>query len=118
VLQFLDNPTVHVAVARLRYMQRRLVEADQEIEHALRLRPGLPSALVVQPGLQHAAGDARTAAVTYAEAAARLDPSDGWWMEATLEHLVNLLDSNQLERVASVGEEIVARRLDASMVSG
>jgi Flp pilus assembly protein TadD len=110
-----NNPTVHVAIARLRYAQGRMAEASQEAERALRLRPGLPRALVVRADLQYAAGDARTAAATYAEAAARLDPRDGWWTEAMLKQLVNLLESGQLERAASVGEEIVRQRPDTSM---
>jgi O-antigen ligase len=109
-----NNPTVHVAIARLRYTQGRGAEARREAEHALRLRPGLPSALVVRADLEYSAGDARTAAATYAEAAARLDPKDGWWMEAMLKQVVNLIGSGQLERAASVGEEIVRLKPDTS----
>jgi Tfp pilus assembly protein PilF len=109
-----NNPTVHVAIARLRYTQGQPVEARREAEHALRLRPGLPSALVVRADLEYSAGETRTAAATYAEAAAGLDPKDGWWTEAMLKQLVNLIESDQLERAASVGEEIVRLRPDAS----
>jgi O-antigen ligase len=109
-----NNPTVHVAIARLRYTQRRGAEARREAEHALRLRPGLPSALVVRADLEYSAGDARAAAATYAEAAAQLHPKDGWWLEAMLKQVVNLIGSGQLERAASVGEEIVRLKPDTA----
>jgi tetratricopeptide (TPR) repeat protein len=105
-----NNPTVHVAIARLRYRQRRLTEASREVGRALHLRPGLGTALVVEGDLQHAAGDARTAAATYAEAVSRLDPRDDEWTDAMLKQIVNLLGSGQVDRAVGLGESLVGQK--------
>ena len=110
-----NNPTAHLAIARLRYREGRLDEAQKEVERALQLRPGLGAALVVQGDLQHEAGETREAAASYDEAVAQLEPSNPLWSDAMLKLAVNQLESGQVDHAVSVAEALVRQKPDAAM---